>query len=125
MWGGLRCESALFKCELLSTSALAAGVRFLFGLCRRQRIGGVGVFGEVDPLFGGVDGAMPAAGFDAGRDGEAGDGVADHLALAAAETADGIAHEQDLSEVIAAEGGAAKVFSDAELALNLHAVQRV
>lgn len=83
------------------------------------------MFGEVDPAFRGVDGAMPAAGFDAGRDGETGDGVADHLALTAAETTDGIAHEQDLGEVITAESRAAKVFSDAELALNLDAAQRV
>jgi hypothetical protein len=83
------------------------------------------MFGEVDPAFGGVDGAMPAAGLDAGRDGEAGDGVADHLALTAAETADGIAHEQDLGEVVAAESGAAKVFSGAELTLDLDAVQGV
>jgi hypothetical protein len=83
------------------------------------------VFGEVDPAFGGIDGAMPATGFDAGRDGEAGDGVTDHLALTAAKTTDGIAHEQDLGEVITAEGGAAKVFAGAELTLDLDAVQGV
>jgi hypothetical protein len=68
---------------------------------------------------------MPAAGFDAGRDGEAGDGVADHLALTTAETADGIAHEQDLGEIIATQGGTAEVPAGTELALNLYAVQRI
>ena len=89
---------------------------------REQRIGGVGVFGEVDPSLGGVDGAMTPAGLDAGRDGEARYGVADHLALAAAEAADGVAHEENLAEVFSAEGGPAKVLSGAELALDGDAV---
>ena len=80
------------------------------------------MFGEVDPSLGGVDGAMTPAGLDAGRDGEARYGVADHLALAAAEAADGVAHEENLSEVFSAEGGAAKVLSGAELALDGDAV---
>jgi hypothetical protein len=40
--------------------------------------------------------------FDAGRERETGDGKADQLTLAAAEAADGIAHEKDLGEVVAA-----------------------
>jgi hypothetical protein len=65
---------------------------------------------------------MPAAGLDAGGEGEAGDGVADHLTLAAAEAADGIAHEEDLRDVVAAKGGAAKVLAGAELTLDRDAV---
>src|SRR5271168_703780 len=61
---------------------------------------------------------MSAAGLDAGREGEAGDGVTNHLALTAAETANGIAHEQDLAEVIAAQCGAAKALAGAELTLD-------
>ena len=60
------------------------------------------MFGEVDPAGGGVDGTSFAPRFDAGGDSEAGYGVADHLTLAAADAADGIAHEQNLREVIAA-----------------------
>lgn len=65
---------------------------------------------------------MAAAGFHAGGEGEAGYGVADQLTLAAAETADGIAHEHELAEVTGAERGAAKVFAGAELALDGDAV---
>jgi hypothetical protein len=78
--------------------------------------------GEVNPALGRVEGAMPAAGLDAGRDGEAGDGVTDHLALTAAYTADGVAHEENLSEVVTAQRGAAEVLAGAELALNGDAV---
>ena len=81
---------------------LAAGVRFLFGW--HERIGGVGVPGEVDPAFGWIDRAVSAARFDRRRDSKACDGVTDHLALAAAEAADGIAHEQNLWKVFAAQG---------------------
>jgi len=77
---------------------------------------------EVDPASGWIDRAMPAAGLEAGRDGETSDGEACHLPLSAAETADGVAHEQDLSEVVAAQGRAAKVLAGAELALNRDAV---
>jgi hypothetical protein len=80
------------------------------------------MFGEVDPASGWIHGAMPTARLVAGRDGETSDGVACHLALAAAETTDGVAHEQDLSEVVAAQGGATKVLAGAELALNRNAV---
>jgi hypothetical protein len=100
-------------------------VGFFFGGSGEQGVWGVGVFGEVDPALGGVDGAMAAAGFDAGGEGEAGYGVADPLALAAAETADWVAHEEDLAEVIGAECGAAKVIAGAELALDWDAVVRV
>jgi hypothetical protein len=72
---------------------LAAGVQFLFGWRGRKRIGGVRMAGEVDPAFGGVDGAMPAAWFDARRDGQAGDSEACQLTLTAAEATDRIAHE--------------------------------
>jgi hypothetical protein len=65
---------------------------------------------------------MPAAGFDAGREGEAGDGVTDHLALTTAEAADGIAHEQDLAEIVAAQSGAAELLAGAELALDRNPV---
>lgn len=65
---------------------------------------------------------MPAARLDAGREREAGDCVADHLALTATEAADGIAHEQNLGEVVAAQGGAAEGLAGAELALNRNAV---
>ena len=74
--------------------------------------------GEIDPSLGWVEGPVPAAGLDAGRDGQAGDGVTDHLALTTAETADGIAHEQNLSEVVAAQGGTAKALTGTELALD-------
>lgn len=93
-----------------------------FVLCRNQGVGGVGVFGEVDPALGGVNGAMAAARFDAGGKGEAGYRVADQLALAAAETADGVTHEHDLAEVFGAERGATKVLAGAELALDGDAV---
>lgn len=81
--------------------------------------------GEVDPALGCVNGTMPAAGLDAGREGEAGDGVADQLALTAAEATDGIAHEQDLSEVIAAQGGAAETLTGAELTVDLGTIEGV
>jgi hypothetical protein len=83
---------------------LAAGVRFLFGWRGCKRIGGVRMAGEVDPAFGGVDGAMPAAWFDPRRDREAGDSEACQLTLTAAEATDGVAHEEDLREVLTAQG---------------------
>jgi hypothetical protein len=67
------------------------------------------VLGEVDPAPGWVNRAVSAAGLDAGREGEAGNGITHHLALAAADAADGITHEKDLTEVIGSQGGAAKV----------------
>lgn len=68
---------------------------------------------------------MPAPGLDAGGDGEAGDRVAYHLTLTAAQTADGIAHEEDLGEVVAAQAGTAEALSRAELALDRDTVARV
>lgn len=65
---------------------------------------------------------MPAARLEAGGDGQAGYGVADHLALTAAEAADGITHKKDLGEVLGAQGGAAKALAGAELTLNGNAV---
>ena len=77
---------------------------------------------EIDPALGWVNRAMPAAWLDAGREREAGDGVTDHLALATAEAADGIAHEQNLGKIVAAQGGAAEVLAGAELALDRNPV---
>ena len=68
---------------------------------------------------------MLSSWFDAGREREAGDGEADKLTLAAAEAADRIAHEKDLSEVVAAQGGAAERLAGTELALDRNAVTRV
>src|SRR6266481_5933122 len=68
---------------------------------------------------------MLSSRFDAGREREAGDGEADHLALTAAEAADGIAHEKDLGEVVAAQGGAPEIPAGTELALNRNTVARV
>ena len=64
------------------------------------------MFGEVDPPSRWVDRAMLSPRLDTGREREAGDGEADELALTASEAPDGIAHEEDLCEVIAAQGGA-------------------
>jgi hypothetical protein len=68
---------------------------------------------------------MLASRFDAGREREAGDGEADQLALTATEAADGIAHEKDMGEVIAAQGGAAECLAGTELALDWNTVARV
>ena len=87
-----------------------------------EGVWGLGMLGEVDPAFGGIDGAVSAAGFDAGREGEAGDGVADHLALTAAEATDRVAHEKDLRDVVSAEGRAAEALAGTELALDGNAV---
>lgn len=103
-------------------SGLSIGVGFFSGLRGDQGVGGVGVFGEVDPSLGGVDRAMAPTRLDAGGDCEAGYGVADHLALAAANAADGIAHEEDFAEVFGPEGGTAKLLPGAELALDTYAV---
>jgi len=73
---------------------------------------------EIDPALGWVNRAMPAAGLDAGREREAGDGVTDHLALAAAEATDGIAHEQNLGKIVAAQGGTTEALAGAELTLD-------
>jgi hypothetical protein len=101
---------------------LATGVRFLFGARGQQRVRCVGMPGEVDPAFRWIDGTMLAAGLDAGREREACDGVADHLPLAAAEAANGVAHEQNLGEVVAAQSGTAEALTGAELTLNRHTV---
>ena len=68
---------------------------------------------------------MLSSWFDAGGKREAGDGEADKLTLTAAEAADGIAHEKDLGEVVAAQGGATECLAGTELALNRDTVTRV
>ncbi|MGD0442501.1 MAG: hypothetical protein ABSA39_01065 [Edaphobacter sp.] len=93
-----------------------------FGGSGFQGIGRVGVPGKVDPTLGWVNGAVPATRPDARRDCEACHGVADHLALTAASTANGIAHEQNLADIVAAEGGAAEVLAGAELTLDRDSV---
>ncbi len=113
MRDGLRCRPAL-----------SPGVRLLFG-CGRQRIRRVGMFREVDPASRWVDWTVFSPRLDAGREGEAGDGEADQLALTAAEAPDGIAHEKDLSEVIAAQCRAPKSLARTELALDGDTVARV
>jgi hypothetical protein len=65
---------------------------------------------------------MSAPGLKAGREGQAGDGVTDQLALSAAEAADRIAHEHDLGEVIAAQRGTAKALAGTKLALDRNAM---
>jgi hypothetical protein len=68
---------------------------------------------------------MLSSRFDAGREREAGDGKADQLTLTAAEAADGISHEKDLGEVVAAQGGATECLAGTELALDRNTVARV
>ena len=68
---------------------------------------------------------MLSSWFDAGGKREAGDGEADKLTLTAAEATDGIAHEKDLGEVIAAQGGAPECLAGTELAMDRDAVARV
>ena len=95
-----------------------AGVGFLFGGRGHERIGRVRMPGEVDPALRGVDEAVSATRLDARRESKACDGVTDHLALTAAEAADGIAHEQNLADIVAAQGGSAEVLAGAELTLD-------
>jgi hypothetical protein len=83
------------------------------------------MFREVDPASRWVDGAVFSPRLDARRQGEAGDGEADQLALTATEAADGIAHEKDLSEVIAAQCGTPKSLAGTELALDRDTVARI
>ena len=80
------------------------------------------MFGEIDPASRWVHGTMLPPRFFAGRKREAGDGEADQLALTAAEAADGIAHEENLREVVAAQCGAAERLAGAELASDGDAV---
>ena len=112
----------LFKDYTNLEFALVARVRFLFSWGGFEGIGRVGVPGEVDPAFGWIDGAVSAARSFAGREREAGDGVADHLALTAAEAADRVSHEKDLRDVVSAEAGAAEALARAELTLDGNAV---
>jgi hypothetical protein len=78
--------------------------------------------GKVDPTLGWVNGPMSATRPDTRREGEACDRVTDHLALTAADTANGIAHEQKLADIVAAQGGAAEALAGAELTLDRNAV---
>ena len=94
----------------------------LVGGCGSQGVGCVGVPGEIDPTLRWVDGPVSASRLYAGRDGKTCDGVADHLALTAAETTDWVTHEQDLWEVLASECRAAKALAGTELTLNRYAV---
>ena len=68
---------------------------------------------------------MLSSRFDAGREREAGDCEADQLALAAAEAANRIAHEKDLGEVVAAQGGAPECLAGTELASDRYTIARV
>jgi len=68
---------------------------------------------------------MLSSWFDAGRKREAGDGEADKLTLTAAEAPDRIAHEKDLGEVVAAQGGSPECLAGTELALDRNTVKRV
>src|SRR5258708_3091643 len=63
--------------------------------------------------------------FDAGREREAGDGEADNLTLTAAEAPYPIAHEKELGEVVAAQGGSPESLAGTELALDRNTVTRV
>jgi hypothetical protein len=65
---------------------------------------------------------MFAPRLDARREGQAGDGEADQLALTASEAADGITHEQNIGEIVAAQGGAAEGLAGAELTPDRDAV---
>lgn len=60
-----------------------------------------------------------------GRDGDGGNGEADGLPLAAAGTADRIAHQQQLRNVAHAQPGAAEALADAELALQGNAARHL
>lgn len=83
------------------------------------------MLGEVDPASRRVDGAMPSPRLDARRKRQARDGEADQLALTAAQATDGIAHQQNLREVITAQRRPPEGLARAELALDRNAVKRV
>jgi hypothetical protein len=63
--------------------------------------------------------------FDAGGDGEAGDGEAHQLSLAAAEAAYGVAHEEDFGEVLRPKAGSAEALAGAILAADGSTVARL
>jgi hypothetical protein len=83
------------------------------------------MFGEIDPPSRWVDRAMLSPRLDTGREREAGDGEADELTLTAAQAADGITHEKDLGEVIAAQGGAPECLAGTEPASDRYTIARV
>ena len=87
-------------------------VEFLAGGC----LGGIR--GGFAPMLEFGEGSAGSTLLDVGGDGECGDGEADLLPLAAAEAADGVAHHEEVTEVVWAEAGAAEVLCGAELALD-------
>jgi hypothetical protein len=68
---------------------------------------------------------MSSPRLDARRERQARDREAHQLALTAAEAAHGIAHQQNLCEVVAAQRGPPEGLAGAELALDRNAVKRV
>jgi hypothetical protein len=83
------------------------------------------MLGKVDPASRRIDRAMPSTRLDARRKRQARNREADQLALAAAEATDGIAHQQNLREVITAQRRPPKGLAGTELALDRNAVKRV
>ncbi len=83
------------------------------------------IFEWVFPVDGQGIAATSLLYFDAGREGEAGDGEADHLPLTATEATDGIAHEQYFGEVFRPHTGTAKALARAVLAADGDAVARI
>jgi hypothetical protein len=79
--------------------------------------GAEGFAGGLRPVLE-VGGVAGAALLDVGGDGDAGDGEADELSLAAAEAAYGIAHEKHLLDVGHADPAATEGLAGTELALN-------
>jgi len=65
---------------------------------------------------------MLSSRLDAGREPKTGNSEAHQLALTTPQGADGIAHEKDLSEVIAAQGGSPKRLPGTELALDRNTI---
>ena len=80
---------------------------------------------KVDPASRRVDGAMPSPRLDARRERQARDREADQLALTAAQATDGIAHQQNLREIITAQRGPPEGLAGTELTLDRNAVKRV
>lgn len=70
------------------------------------------------PVFMFLKGAAGVALLDVGRNGEGSDGEADQLPLTAAETADGVAHHDQVFEVVGAQPGATKGLCGTVLALD-------
>jgi hypothetical protein len=109
MWDGLRCEE------------LAVGRRRDGG----PRLVAAPVFEGIFPLDGEAVSTASLFYFNAGGDGETGDGEADQLSLAAAEAADRVAHEKDFGEVLRSKAGSAEALAGAILAADGSAVARL